>query len=283
MASSHFYLKENQSDHLAAFQIGSRDAVERSSDDVASVHDSASYHEPEIKQEPEEDEQQVKEETFVGQSDKGHEPKPDFEDDFDNGYDSDDEHHLCSTLLYFILKTLLHHSNDSPQAPNMDRFAEQFLGRPDRDPNSRSRPPDNSGFMETFAKNLAKSAARSAAKRAMGESSSGNRSRDRPRGGGGFGEISPEDFRGLGNFVLEMLGGKNEEEAKERGEKKRDKKRKRDKDRDRDRDGTRSRKLDEETDRYGSDRERRKRRRRRVTFAEPYYEPQREDNYPPPY
>lgn len=205
----------------------------------------------------------------------------DNEQDLDNGYDSDDEGHLCSLLLYFISKTALHHLTESSKANNMDRFAEQFFGRPERDGNSRARPPENTSFMETFAKNLAKSAARSAAKRAMGESS-GNRTRDRTRGGvgaGGVGEINLEDFRGLGSFVLGMLNGGNDDGRKD-GERKRDKKRKRD--RDRDRDGHRSRGFEDEGDRYASDKERRKKKRHRVTFAEPYYEFQGE-TYPPPY
>ncbi|RSL85901.1 DNA repair protein RAD5 [Fusarium oligoseptatum] len=205
----------------------------------------------------------------------------DNEKDLDDGYDSDDEGHLCSLLLYFISKTVLHHLTESSKANNMDRFAEQLFGRPERDSNSRARPPENTSFMETFAKNLAKSAARSAAKRAMGESS-GNRTRDRTRGGvgaGGVGEINLEDFRGLGSFVLGMLNGGNDDGRKGE-ERKKDKKRKRD--RDRDRDGHRSRGFEDEGDRYASDKERRKKKRHRVTFAEPYYEFQNE-TYPPPY
>ncbi|KAI8666437.1 DNA repair protein RAD5 [Fusarium keratoplasticum] len=205
----------------------------------------------------------------------------DNEQDLDGGYDSDDEGHLCSLLLYFISKIVLHHLTESSKANNMDRFAEQFFGRPERDGNSRARPPENTSFMETFAKNLAKSAARSAAKRAMGESS-GNRTRDRTRGGvgaGGVGEINLEDFRGLGSFVLGMLNGGNDDGRKGE-ERKKDKKRKRD--RDRDRGGHRSRGFEDEGDRYASDKERRKKKRHRVTFAEPYYEFQGE-TYPPPY
>ncbi|RSL60213.1 DNA repair protein RAD5 [Fusarium duplospermum] len=272
--------------------------VERRSnnDDVAATHDSVSQKDPEIKKEVDDDkvdlgqqETRVKEikcqttrasdvEAEVGFEDRD---ECDNEQDLDDGYDSDDEGHLCSLLLYFISKTVLHHLTESSKANNMDRFAEQLFGRPERDGNSRARPPENTSFMETFAKNLAKSAARSAAKRAMGESS-GNRARDRTRGGvgaGGVGEINLEDFRGLGSFVLGMLNGGNDDGRKGE-ERKKDKKRKRD--RDRDRDGHRSRGFEDEGERYASDKERRKKKRHRVTFAEPYYEFQRE-TYPPPY
>ncbi|KAJ4311757.1 DNA helicase rad5 [Fusarium piperis] len=263
-------------------------AVERrSSDDVATTHDSVSRKDPEIKKEVD-DEVDLGLETRV--EDEGQTTDVEAEVDFqdrdvcDNEqhiYDSDDEEHLCSLLLYFISKTVLHHLTESSKTNNMDRFAEQFFGRPERDSHSRARPPENTSFMETFAKNFAKSAARSAAKRAMGESS-GNRTRDRTRGGagaGGVGEINLEDFRGLGSFVLGMLNGGNED-GRRGEERKKDKKRKRD--RDRDRDGHRSRGFEDEGDRYASDKERRKKKRHRVTFAEPYYEFQGE-TYPPPY
>ncbi|KAG5748919.1 hypothetical protein H9Q70_008419 [Fusarium xylarioides] len=161
----------------------------------------------------------------------------------------------------------------------MDRFAEQFFGRQDQ--SSRSRPPEDPSFMETFAKNLAKSAAKSAARKAMGQSSSEKRTRDGTRSGN---QINPEDFRGVAEFVLGMLGGKNEQPRRD-DDRKKDKKRKRDKDKDRSREAPRSRDVEDDGDKYGSDKERRKRRRHRVTFAEPYYESPRpeETHYAQPY
>ncbi|KAF4961070.1 hypothetical protein FSARC_10304 [Fusarium sarcochroum] len=251
-------------DHLS---VGSGEAVEGPSNDVAATHDSISHKGPEIIQES----QGNLKDTQVGEieGDTQSAAKDKFKDS-DDAYDTGDEHHLCSLLLYFISKTLLNHLISDPEEAPMDKFAEQFFGRPDQ--SSRARPPEDPSFMETFAKNLAKSAARSAAKRAMGQSSTGQRSRDGTRGGN---QINPEDFRGVAEFVLGMLGGKNEQ-PKRGDDRKRDKKRKRDKekDRDRDRDGQRSRDIGDDGDKYGSDKERRKRRRHRVTFAEPYYEPQ---------
>ncbi|EMT70916.1 hypothetical protein FOC4_g10009391 [Fusarium odoratissimum] len=90
----------------------------------------------------------------------------------------------------------------------MDRFAEQFFGRQDQ--SSRSRPPEDPSFMETFAKNLAKSAAKSAARKAMGQSSSEKRTRDGTRSGN---QINPEDFRGVAEFVLDLKTLKTELEA----------------------------------------------------------------------
>lgn len=262
---------------LESLQLG--DAVERRSsdddNDVAATHDSVPLRDPEIKKEVDDDKVHLGQETRV---EDRVEAEVGFQDgdvcgneqDLDDEYDSDDEEHLCSLLLYYISKTVLHHLTESSKTNNMDRFAEQFFGRPERDGHSRARPPENTSFMETFAKNLAKSAARSAAKRAMGESS-GNRTRDR----GGAGEINLEDFRGLGSFVLGMLNG-GDEDGRKGEERKKDKKRKRD------RDGHRSRGFEDEGERYASDKERRKKKRHRVTFAEPYYEFQGE-TYPPPY
>ncbi|EWY91375.1 hypothetical protein FOCG_04649 [Fusarium oxysporum f. sp. radicis-lycopersici 26381] len=161
----------------------------------------------------------------------------------------------------------------------MDRFAEQFFGRQDQ--SSRSRPPEDPSFMETFAKNLAKSAAKSAARKAMGQSSSEKRTRDGTRSGN---QINPEDFRGVAEFVLGMLGGKNEQPRRD-DDRKKDKKRKRDKDKERSREAPRSRDVEDGGDKYGSDKERRKRRRHRVTFAEPYYESPRPEGtyYAQPY
>ncbi|KAF4991048.1 hypothetical protein FGRMN_8073 [Fusarium graminum] len=168
--------------------------------------------------------------------------------------------------------------NDFEETP-MDRFAEQFFGRQDQ--SSRTRLPKDPSFMETFAKNLAKSAAKSAAKRAMGQSYSEKRSRDGVRSSD---QIGPEDFRGVAEFVLGMLGSKSEKPKRDDDSKK-DRKRKRDKAKDGSRDVPRSRDVDDEGDRYGSDKERRKRRRHRVTFAEPYYDPRQEEEpyYQPPY
>ncbi|KAM0342983.1 hypothetical protein ACHAPU_009013 [Fusarium lateritium] len=193
--------------------------------------------------------------------------------------DQDDEHHLCSLLLYFISKTLLNHLKSDLKETPMDRFAEQFFGRQDQ--SSRARLPQDPSFMETFAKNLAKSAAKSAAKRAMGQSYSEKRSRD---GGRSSDQIGPEDFRGVAEFVLGMLGSKNEQPKRD-NDRTKDKKRKRDKAKDRSRDVPRSRDIEDEGDRYGSDKERRKRRRHRVTFAEPYYDPRQEEEpyYQQPY
>lgn len=138
--------------------------------------------------------------------------------------------------------------------------------------------------METFAKNLAKTAAKSAVKHAMGQTSSEKRSRDGVRSSN---QINPEDFRGVAEFVLGMLGSKSEQPKRD-DDRKKDKKRKRDKDKDKDRsrDVPRSRDVGGDGDKYGSDKERRKRRRHRVTFAEPYYDPRQEEQeayYQPPY
>ncbi|KAF5024734.1 hypothetical protein F66182_3166 [Fusarium sp. NRRL 66182] len=236
--------------------VESGEAVEGPSNDVAATQDSISHRDPDL------------EETQIGtvQDDT----KPAVRDRSGDEYDSDDEHHLCSLLLYFISKTLLNHVTNEAEEAHMDKFAEQFIGRPDQ--SSRARPPEDPSFMETFAKNLAKSAARSAAKRAMGQSFSEDRTRDGTRGGH---QISPEDFRGVAEFVLGMLSNKNEQ-PKGEGRKK-DRKRKRHRDKGRDIDGQRSRGVDEDGDGYGSDKEKRKRRRHRVTFAEPYYDPRRQD------
>ncbi|KAM0561430.1 hypothetical protein ACHAPJ_003311 [Fusarium lateritium] len=264
---------------LEHLSVGSREAVEGPSNGVAATHDSVSHKDPEIKQEP----QDELEETQTGEveDDIKSLTRNKFKD-LDDEYDTDDEHHLCSLLLYFISKTLLNHLIDEPEEAPMDKFAEQIFGRPDH--SSRARPPEDPSFVETFAKNLAKSAARSAAKRAMGQSTSGQRTRDGTRGGGN--QINPDDFRGVAEFVLGMLGGKNEQPKRD-DDRKRDKKRKRDKEKDRDRDGQRSRDIGDDGDKYGSDKERRKRRRHRVTFAEPYYDPQpQEETYysaPPDY
>jgi len=194
---------------------------------------------------------------------------------------SEDEHHLCSILLYFISKTLLNHLRDEPEEPPMDRFAEQFFGKQDQ--SSRGRLAQEPSFMETFAKNLAKSAAKSAAKRAMGQTSSEKRTRDWARGTSSN-QINPEDFRGVAEFVIGMLNSNKSERAKGEDDRKRDKKRKRDKEKDRSREAPRSRDIGDEGERYGSDKERRKRRRQRVTFAEPYYDSRQEEAYyPPPY
>ncbi|KAH7244079.1 uncharacterized protein BKA55DRAFT_739673 [Fusarium redolens] len=249
----------------------SGEVVEGPSNDVAAAHDSISHKDPEIKQESEDE----LEETQVGEieDDTKSISKENFKDQ-DDEYDSDDEHHLCSVLLYFISKTLLNHLRDEPEDTPMDRFAEQFFGRQDQ--SSRSRPPEDPSFMETFAKNLAKSAAKSAARRAMGQSSSEKRTRDGTRSGN---QINPEDFRGVAEFVLGMLGGKNEQPRRD-DDRKKDKKRKRDKDKVRSREAPRSRDVEDDGDKYGSDKERRKRRRHRVTFAEPYYEsPRPEETY----
>lgn len=251
----------------------SGEVVEGQSNGVAAAHDSISQKDPEIKQEFEDE----LEETQVGEVEAETKSVPkdnlkDQDDDYD--YDSDDEHHLCSILLYFISKTLLNHLRDEPEDIPMDRFAEQFFGRQDQ--SSRSRPPEDPSFMETFAKNLAKSAAKSAARKAMGQSSSEKRTRDGTRSGN---QINPEDFRGVAEFVLGMLGGKNEQPQRD-DDRKKDKKRKRDKDKERSREAPRSRDVEDDGDKYGSDKERRKRRRHRVTFAEPYYEsPRPEETY----
>ncbi|KAM0355274.1 hypothetical protein ACHAO7_009826 [Fusarium culmorum] len=166
----------------------------------------------------------------------------------------------------------------------MDRFAEQLFGKQGQ--SSRARLPEEPSFMETFAKNLAKSAAKSAAKRAMGQSSSEKRTRNWARGTSSN-QINPEDFRGVAEFVIGMLSSNNKSEQPRKGEddRKKDRKRKRDKDKDRSREVPRSRDMEDEGEKYGSDKERRKRRRHRVTFAEPYYDarPQQETYYSPPY
>ncbi|OBS28781.1 hypothetical protein FPOA_02717 [Fusarium poae] len=205
-----------------------------------------------------------------------------FKDKLEDEYDSDDEHHLCSLLLYFISKTLLNHLRDELKEPPMDRFAEQLFGKQDQ--SSRSRLPEEPSFMETFAKNLAKSAAKSAAKRAMGQSSSEKRTRDWTRGTSSN-QINPEDFRGVAEFVIGMLSSNSKSEQPRKGEDDRKKDRKRKRDKDRSREVPRSRDVEDEGEKYGSDKERRKRRRHRVTFAEPYYDarPQEESYYPPPY
>ncbi|KAL7767654.1 hypothetical protein ACKLNR_001955 [Fusarium oxysporum f. sp. zingiberi] len=260
----HIYNLDNPS-------LRSGEVVEGQSNGVAAAHDSISQKDPEIKQEFEDE----LEETQVGEieTDTKSVPKDNLKDP-DDDYDSDDEHHLCSILLYFISKTLLNHLRDEPEDIPMDRFAEQFFGRQDQ--SSRSRPPEDPSFMETFAKNLAKSAAKSAARKAMGQSSSEKRTRDGTRSGN---QINPEDFRGVAEFVLGMLGGKNEQPRRD-DDRKKDKKRKRDKDKERSREAPRSRDVEDGGDKYGSDKERRKRRRHRVTFAEPYYEsPRPEETY----
>ncbi|KAI6768125.1 hypothetical protein HG530_006134 [Fusarium avenaceum] len=256
----------------------SGDIVEELRSGVA-THDSISPTDPEIKQESQED----LEKTQVGEFEE--ETKPTFKDKFegqDDEYDSDDEHHLCSVLLYFISKTLLNHLRNDIEEPSMDRFAGQFFGRQDQ--SSRARLPQDPSFMETFAKNLAKTAAKSAVKHAMGQTSSEKRSRDGVRSSN---QINPEDFRGVAEFVLGMLGSKSEQPKRD-DDRKKDKKRKRDKDKDKDRsrDVPRSRDVGDDGDKYGSDKERRKRRRHRVTFAEPYYDPRQEEQeayYQPPY
>ncbi|RKK69296.1 hypothetical protein BFJ69_g12848 [Fusarium oxysporum] len=256
--------------------LRSGEVVEGQSNGVAAAHDSISQKDPEIKQEFEDE----LEETQVGEieTDTKSVPKDNLKG-LDDDYDSDDEHRLCSILLYFISKTLLNHLRDEPEDIPMDRFAEQFFGRQDQ--SSRSRPPEDPSFMETFAKNLAKSAAKSAARKAMGQSSSEKRTRDGTRSGN---QINPEDFRGVAEFVLGMLGGKNEQPRRD-DDRKKDKKRKRDKDKERSREAPRSRDVEDGGDKYGSDKERRKRRRHRVTFAEPYYESPRPEEiyYAQPY
>ncbi|KAF5664153.1 hypothetical protein FHETE_7204 [Fusarium heterosporum] len=248
---------------------GSGDIVEGLRSGVA-TRDSISPEDPEVNQEPQED----LEETQVG------EVEEDIKSIAKDIFDQDDEHHLCTLLLYFISKTLLNHLRNDLEETPMDRFAEQFFGRQDQ--SSRTRLPQDPSFMETFAKNLAKSAAKSAAKRAMGQSYSEKRSRDGVRSSG---QIGPEDFRGVAEFVLGMLGSKNEQPKRDDDDSKKDRKRKRDKAKDRSRDVPRSRDVDDEGDRYGSDKERRKRRRHRVTFAEPYYDPRQEEEsyYQQPY
>ncbi|KAF5623848.1 DNA repair RAD5 [Fusarium sp. NRRL 52700] len=270
-----FVVKESVEERMLKVQerkkFMSGEIVEGQGNGVAAPHDSISQRDPEIKQEFEDELQ----ETQVGEieAETTSVPKDSLKDQ-DDDYDSDDEHHLCSLLLYFISKTLLNHLRDKPQDIPMDRFAEQFFGRQEQ--SSRSRPPEDASFMETFAKNLAKSAAKSAARRAMGRSSSEKRTRDGTRSGN---QINPEDFRGVAEFVLGMLGGKNEQPRRD-DDRKKDKKRKRDKDKDRSREAPRSRDVEDDGDKYGSDKERRKRRRHRVTFAEPYYEsPRPEETY----
>ncbi|KAF5604641.1 DNA repair RAD5 [Fusarium subglutinans] len=274
-----FVVKESVEERMLKVQerkkFLSGEVVEGQSSGVAAAHDSISQKDPDIKQEFEDE----LEETQVGEveAEAKSVPKDNLEDQEDD-YDSDDEHHLCSILLYFISKTLLNHLRDEPEDIPMDRFAEQFFGRQDQ--SSRSRPPEDPSFMETFAKNLAKSAAKSAARKAMGQSSSEKRTRDGTRSGN---QINPEDFRGVAEFVLGMLGSKNEQPRRD-DDRKKDKKRKRDKDKDKDKERSRaaprSRDVEDDSDKYGSDKERRKRRRHRVTFAEPYYEsPRPEETY----
>ncbi|KAJ4022083.1 hypothetical protein NW766_001115 [Fusarium irregulare] len=249
--------------------------IEGSSNNVAAAHDSISQKDTAIDQEPQEE----LEETQVGEVEE--EVKPSAKDKFEDEYDSDDEHHLCSILLYFISKTLLNHLRDEPEEPPMDRFAEQLFGKQDQ--SSRGRLAQEPSFMETFAKNLAKSAAKSAAKRAMGQTSSEKRTRDWARGTSSN-QINPEDFRGVAEFVIGMLNSNKNERPRGEDDRKRDKKRKRDKEKDRSREVPRSRDVEDEGERYGSDKERRKRRRQRVTFAEPYYDSRQEEAYyPPPY
>ncbi|GKU17064.1 unnamed protein product [Fusarium langsethiae] len=263
-------------DH-SSFKSG--EGVERPSNNVAATHGLLSQNDLETKKDP----QNEAEETQVGdveEEEVASASKYKLEDE----YDSDDEHHLCSLLLYFISKTLLNHLKDEPEEPPMDRFAEQLFGKQNQSP--RSRLPEEPSFMETFAKNLAKSAAKSAAKRAMGQSSSEKRTRDWARGNGSN-QINPEDFRGVAEFVIGMLSSNSKSEQPRKGEddRKKDRKRKRDKDKDRSREVPRSRDVKDEGEKYGSDKERHKRRRHRVTFAEPYYDarPQEETYYPPPY
>ncbi|KAF5566119.1 DNA repair RAD5 [Fusarium phyllophilum] len=270
-----FVVKESVEERMLKVQerkkFMSGEVVEGQSNGVAATHDSVSQKDPEVKQEFEDE----LEKTQIGEveTDTKSIPKDNLKDQ-DDDYDSDDEHHLCSILLYFISKTLLNLLRDEPEDIPMDRFAEQFFGRQDQ--SSRSRPPEDPSFMETFAKNLAKSAAKSAARKAMGQSSSEKRTRDGTRSGN---QINPEDFRGVAEFVLGMLGGKNEQPRRD-DDRKKDKKRKRDKDKDRSREAPRSRDVEDDGDKYGSDKERRKRRRHRVTFAEPYYEsPRPEETY----
>ncbi|KAF4453316.1 DNA repair protein RAD5 [Fusarium austroafricanum] len=282
-----FVVKESVEERMLKVQerkkFMSGEEVERQSNNVAAAHDSISHQDPEIKQEDQDDLEitQVPEVEGVEDNTKSV-TKDKFEDP--DEFDSDDEHHLCSLLLYFISKTLLNHIINEPEDTPMDRFAEQFLGR--QDPSSRPRLPQEPSFMETFAKNLAKSAAKSAARRAMGQSSSENRTRDGTRSGGN--QINPEDFRGVAEFVLGMLGSKNEQHRRE-DDRKRDKKRKRDREKERDREAPRSRDVEDDGDKYGSDKERRKRRRHRVTFAEPYDDSPRQEErreeryYPKPY
>lgn len=249
-------------------ESASRDEVEGGipKDNVTAVHDLKSCSKSQEKEYSGRGEFEDEETLY--------EPFLDLEPDY-----LEDEHALCSVLLYYISKTLLGHLTEDPP---MDRFAEQIFGRPDRD-QSRSRPPErSSSFVEMLAKTLAKSAA----KRAMGDSTA--------RGRAGFGEIGPEDFRGLGGFVLEMLGGKGDERRgggrRERGRREEEDGSKRDGDkRDRKRRRKRSRGRQERRSRDDTSRqeerpphdpERRKRRRRhhsspqpplRVSFAEPYH------------
>ncbi|KAH7003778.1 SNF2 family N-terminal domain-containing protein [Fusarium venenatum] len=257
----------------------SGEEAEGSSNNVAATHGLFSRNGPEIKKYPQneaaETSVEVVEEVVVTSAVK---------DKLEDEYDSDDEHHLCSLLLYFISKTLLNHLGDEPKEPPMDRFTEQLFGKQNQ--TARSRLPEEPSFMETFAKNLAKSAAKSAAKRAMGQTSSEKRTRDWARGTSSN-QINPEDFRGVAEFVIGMLSSNSKSEQPRKGEddRKKDRKRKRDKYKDRSKEVPRSRDVEDEGEKYGSDKERRKRRRHRVTFAEPYYEarPQEETYYPPPY
>ncbi|CAM1509852.1 Fc.00g001870.m01.CDS01, partial [Cosmosporella sp. VM-42] len=75
----------------------------------------------------------------------------------------------------------------------MDRIAQHFFARPDRDRNSRSsRPKDSSSFAEALAKTLAKRAA----------------GRDDERRGRSR-TVQTDDLAGVGRFVVEMMGAKD--------------------------------------------------------------------------
>jgi hypothetical protein len=151
----------------------------------------------------------------------------------------------------------------------MDRFAEQFFGRPGRSSNSQGV--DTRGVTEQILHSFASSAA----KRAMSYSDP-----DRKRSGGGF---DAEDFHNLGGFVLEMMQGRQDNSA-ERRRKKEKKRRNRERERAQERDVKYERDFDISGEvpyvpKYST-----KRRRRssqsplHVKFAEPL-----EDfDYPPP-
>ncbi|KAF7547666.1 hypothetical protein G7Z17_g7575 [Cylindrodendrum hubeiense] len=92
----------------------------------------------------------------------------------------------------------------------MDRFAQQFFGRPDRDSKyaSRSRDKDGPGFVESIARTFVSSAA----SRAMGQIDG-----ERGRSGG----LDHEDWGKLGGFVLEMMKGEEDGDKRSKKHKKR--------------------------------------------------------------